>query len=376
MTMEIRASIDVPKSTLETAGLRPGALLQVKVVELEENGRALVEFDRWRVSAEVRFPVAAGDEFLVRVTETGSRFSLQLVRGPTGAPVVTAGGAGPVGSDPGLLHELQQRLQQLMAGIGRQELPPLFGMQPRQALAALGGFLAPIDPGVDPGLLSRHLARCCDESGLFLEARLARAVVRVSGEAAAESVGPILAADLKARLLFLKVFSETAAGAALLAQERAFAALMRTAEAVLTQVRSAQEQLVRQAGAGEPFCTIHVALPMADGRPAGTLKVAYRSRRSAGTPEGHRASLLLSLDRLGEVRADLLLVQRRLNLSVFVADPLAREWIERQVHDLQRALGMFFESVGVQVSVSEARIARFATEELRPVGEGQVDLRI
>ena len=94
MTMEIRAFIDVPKSTLETAGLRPGALLQVKVVELEENGRALVEFDRRRVSAEVRFPVAAGDEFLVRVTETGSRFSLQLVRGPTGAPVAAAGGAG------------------------------------------------------------------------------------------------------------------------------------------------------------------------------------------------------------------------------------------------------------------------------------------
>jgi hypothetical protein len=375
--MEIRSIIDVPKSTLETAGLKPGDLLQVRVVGLDENGRALVEVGRWRVSAEIRFPVTEGDEFLVRVMETENRLSLQLARSPSGEPSSAAGAAGPVRSDPVLLHDLQLRLQQLIANAGRRGQLPPFGAEPRLALEALGRCLAPIDPGDEPGRLGRHLARCCEEGGLFLEARLARAVTRASDAAAAsEPTGPILAADLKARLLFLKAFSETADGAALLARDREFAALMRAAGAVLTEIRSAQEQLARQSGAAEPFYTIHVALPMADGRSAGTLKIAYRGRRPAGKPEGHRASLLLSLDRLGAVRADLLMLQRSLNVAVFVSDSATRERVERHVSEVQRALALFFETVGVQVSVSGARIARFATEEYRPVGEGQVDVRV
>jgi hypothetical protein len=372
--MEIRAIIDVPKATLETAGLKPGDVLRVNVVDPDENGRALVEFGRWRVPAEIRFPVAAGDELWVRVTDTENRLTLQLIRSPSGEGTAADLGTGPVRVDPELLHDLQQRLQPLIATAERRGLSQTLTAEPRQTLEALGRALALIEPAADTGRLSLRLARGCEESGLFLEARLARAVTHTA--ASPDPAGPILASDLKARLLFLKAFAETAEGAALLGQNRELAALVRAAAAVLTEIRSAQEQIVRQAQASEPFHMIHMTLPMADGRTEGTLKIAYRGRRAGAKPERHRASLLLTLDRLGAVRADLLLLERGLNVAVFVSDPAARGWVERHVSEIQAPLAEFFENVRVQVSVSESRIARFTTEDFRPAGEGEVDVRV
>jgi hypothetical protein len=372
--MDIQSIIDIPQSVQEAAGLTPGELLRVKVASLDDNGRALVELGRWRVSADIRFPVAAGDELLVRVAEAGNRLSLQLIqRSPPEAFSATTAAVEPVRVAPQPLHDLLHRVQQLLAGSGRSAAAQVPAANPQPALEALGRCLAPIEPEAEPGVLSRALARRIEESGLFLESRLARAS---GAPAAPTSAGAILAADLKARLLFVKAFAETAEGAALLSQNREFAALMRAAGAVLSEIRSAQEQLVRQAAASEPFYMIHVALPMADGLTDAALKIAYRTRRRAGTPEGHRASLLLALDRLGAVRADLLLLERSLNVAVFVSDTAARDWVERHVHEVRDALAVLFENVGVQVSVSHARIARFATEDDRPAGQGQVDVRV
>ncbi|MFO7708960.1 MAG: hypothetical protein R6V84_12370 [Desulfobacterales bacterium] len=346
--MEIRSLIEVSPSTLETAGLKPGDRLRVRVVGLEENGRALIEIGRWRVTADIRFPVTAGEELWVRVLDTENKLSLQLARSPSDETSPAPAATGPVKPGAVLLQGLQHWLQQMIAEAGRrgEAQPPDAGL--RQALESLVRCLAPIDPGQEPATLARSLARRVEEGGLFLEGRL----------------------------LSLKAFSETVVGAALMAQDREFAALMRAAGAVLTEIRSAQEQLVRQAGAPDSFQVIHVALPMTDDRAPGTLKVAYRGGRPGGEKEGHRASLLLSLDRLGAVRADLLLLQRSLSVAVFVSDPLAREWVERHLNEVRGALALFFDNVGVQVAVSKARIDRFATEDDRPAGEGRVDVRV
>lgn len=246
--MDIQSIIDIPKSTLEAAGLNAGDLLRVKVAELEESGRVLVEIGRWRVSADIRFPVAAGDTLLVRVTNAGNRLSLQLIqRTPAEEPIATSAATGPV----------------------RANLQPL-----------------------------------------------------------------------------------------------------------LSEIRSAQEQLARQAQTSEPFHMVHLTLPLTEERAAASLKIAFRSRRRTGTAEGHRASLLLTLERIGAVRADLLLLQRSLTVGVYVSDASARDWVEQHLRELRNALAPLFENVGVQVSVSPARIEQFATEDYRPAGEGQVDVRV
>lgn len=255
--MELHSIIDVLKTGPETAGLKLGDVLRVKVLAVEEGiGRALVEIGRLRAGAEVRFPVTAGEELWVKVTEAGSRLRLQLVRTP-------AGGEGPPGRAP-------------------DPPPPLREGLPEGAAAAGRG--APGAPATD---------------------------------------------------------AEPRAG--------------RASEAV-------------------PMLPFFLAGP--EGRPAGALKVACRPGRSADPGEGHRVSLLLALDRLGAVRADLLLIERRLSVAVFVSDPGTKDAIDRHGAALREALAGLFEEVAFRVSVSRERIARFALEQGHPGGEGKVDLRV
>jgi hypothetical protein len=104
--------------------------------------------------------------------------------------------------------------------------------------------------------------------------------------------------------------------------------------------------------------------------------VAWRRGRSADPGEGHRVSLLLALDRLGAVRADLVQIARRLDVAVFVSEPGARDLIERHAAALREVLAGLFDEVAFRVGVSPERIARFALEEGHPGGEGKVDLRV
>nr|MCU0539719.1 EscU/YscU/HrcU family type III secretion system export apparatus switch protein [Desulfobacterales bacterium] len=105
--MELHSIIDILKTGPDTTGLKLGDLLRVKVLAVEEGiGRALVEIGRLRASAELRFPVTAGDEFWVKVTEAGSRLRLQLVRTPAGRP-------------PELAPPLREGLPDGGAGAGR-----------------------------------------------------------------------------------------------------------------------------------------------------------------------------------------------------------------------------------------------------------------
>lgn len=255
--MDLHPIIDILKSAPEAAGLKTGDLLRVKVLAVEEStGRALVEIGRLRASAEVRFPVTAGEELWVRVTEAESRLGLQLVRKP-------AGSAGPPAAPQDALHPLRDRL-------------------PENAAPADRRASAAPTPGSEP----------------------------------------------------------------------------------------------RPASASEVLQVLHFALPAPEGRSAGALKVAYRARRSENPDAGHRVSLLLTLDRLGSLRADLLQIDRRLHVAVFVSDRDTRESIERHVDDVKETLAGFFDEVGFHVSVSEARIAQFALEALHPGGEGKVDLRV
>ena len=384
--MEIGSIIAILRSLPETAALKPGDVLNVKVLEVFEDRRALVDLGRFRALADITFPVAAGDEIRVRVQETQGQLRLQLVP-VTGDPVPSAGmAAGPVQAVAvESLKQLQVRIDQLAGA--QQRLPdsqPL-SAEFRQVVDALRLFLEPFEPGSSPDALARKLKEFCQDSGLFLEHRLA-AAVRSSADRAGGAPPPeagsagaserILATDLKARLVFLKVFFDSAAGRQLAHDSREIGGLARAAAELLADIRAGQEQMAQPAAASDPFQMVHFALPLPDGRGRAGLKIAYRRRPAAGTPEGHRAAILLELDRMGAVRADLTLLNAGLNVSIFVSDSGLREHVNRHAPEVNDALAPFFEHVAVQVSVSPRKIERFASEDWRPAGETQVDVRV
>jgi hypothetical protein len=377
--MEIGSIVDILRSLPETAALKPGDLLNVKVLEVFENRRALVDLGRFRAVADVTFPVAAGDDLRVRIQETQGQLRLQLVPAPGDSMPAPGRAAGPVMSVAvESLQQIRDRIDQLAGALLR--LPA----EPRQAVEALRLFLEPFEPGSHPEAFARKLGEFCEDSGLFLEHRLAAAVKqgadRAQGAPAPEAgstglPGRILATDLKARLVVLTEFFDGAAGRRLIHGNREIAGLARAATELLADIRAGQEQLAKSASASEPFQVVHFALPMPDGRCRAGLKIAYRRRPAAGKQGGHRASILLQLDRMGAVRADLTLLSGSLKIAIFVSDSGQRDRVDRHASEVREALEPFFEQVAVQVSVSPRKIARFASEDRLPAGKTRVDVR-
>ena len=384
--MEIGSIIDILRSLPETAALKPGDVLTVKVLEVFENQRALVDLGRFRTLADITFPVAVGDELRVRVQETQGQLRLQLAPTPADPAPSAGGAAGPVQAVAlESLKQVQIRIDQLAGAMqslpDSQQLPSA----PRQVVDALRLFLDPLEPGSNPDILARKLKEFCEDSGLFLEHRLAAAVKRTAdgtGSAPEPEAGStrtperILTTDLKARLVFLKAFFDSAAGRQLVQDSREVAGLARAATELLADIRAGQEQMTQSASAADPFQMVHFALPMPDDRCRAGLKIAYRRRPADGKPEGHRAAILLQLDRMGAVRADLTLLSASLNISIFVSNSGLRDLVSRHAPDVREALAPFFQHVALQVLVSSRKIARFASEDWLPAGESLVDVRI
>ncbi|MGE5255767.1 MAG: hypothetical protein ACM3KE_03795 [Hyphomicrobiales bacterium] len=383
--MEIGSIIDILRALPETVPLKAGDLLKVNVLEVFEGQRALVDLGRFRTMAAITFPVAAGDELWVRVIETQDQLRLQLVPTPADPAPSTGTAAGPAQAvSAGFLKQARIWIDQL-TGAGQQvadsqRLPA----EPRQALEALRFFLAPFELSTGPDSIAAKLKEFCDGSGLFLELRLADAV-KTAAEGAGRAATPdgavpdlpgrVLTTDLKARLMLLKEFFESSAGRQLTTGSREAAGLARAATEMLADIRTGQEQMAKPAAAGEPFQMVHFTLPVRDDRHQVQLKIAYSRRRPAGTPEGHRAAILLQLDRMGAVRADLMLLGRSLNVSIFVTGPEVQEMVKRHAPEVREALSTFFENVGIHVAISAPKIAQFATEDWRPLGETRVDVR-
>jgi hypothetical protein len=378
--MEIDSTIDILRSFPETTALKPGDLLNVKVLEVFENQRALVDLGRFRTVADVTFPVAAGDELRVRVQETQGQLRLRLLPAPGDVGPPPARAAGPVQAVAvESLKQVQEKIDQLAAEALR--LPT----EPRQVVEALRLFLDPFEPGSHPETIARKLQEFCEDSGLFLEHRLVAAVKRAAdgaegapspGAGSTGALGRILATDLKARLVVLKEFFDSLAGRHLTRDSREVAGLARAATELLADIRAGQQQMAPSAPASEPFQMVHFALPMPDDRCRVGLKIAYRKRPAAGKQEGHRAAILLELDRMGTVRADLTLLSASLNISIFVSDSGLRDLVGRHAAEVCETLAPFFKQVAVQVSVSSRKIARFASEDWLPAGGTRVDVRV
>jgi hypothetical protein len=322
----------------------------------------------------------------VQVIQTQNPLRLQLVptqAEPPAADIRSAHPAQAVSAET--LGQVRAWIGRLAAAAEQAPLPARLPGEPARFLEALRIFLEPFEPASGPEVIARRIREFCEDSGLFLELRLAGAVKRSADEAgrpspptaaSPELPARILTADLKARLLLLKGFFEDAAGRELIAGRPEAARLARAAGEMLAELRAGQEQMARPAAAAEPFQMVHFALPMPDERQRVWLKLAYPRRRPAGTPDGHRAAILLQLDRMGAVRADLMLLGRSLNVSIFVSDPEVRDLVARHAPEVREALSAFFENVGVQVSVSTRKISQFVAEDCRPLGETQVDVRV
>lgn len=84
--------------------------------------------------------------------------------------------------------------------------------------------------------------------------------------------------------------------------------------------------------------------------------------------------MLLDMDRMGAVRADLWMVGKALHITFFVRDTAVKTAVDGEHHRIGAMLGGLFDSVAVGVVVNAAKIRAIDGADLRPTDRRQVDL--
>jgi hypothetical protein len=334
------------KLFVEEMPLRVGDLLRLRVIDVREDNRALVDFGKFRALAEVGFPVTVGDELTVKVIDTQGQLRLALVpEGAETAPAL-AEPLRPFAAEN--LTQLRQQLEQVVEVIARPS-GPAASVAIRNAIEDLRLFLEPLSTDAGSAQTTPRLRSLCEDSGIFFEKRLEIALTRAAAEGGVAEppsadhpqLRHILAEDLKARLSAITHLFESQAAELSTAGSRAAAAFVTSADELLNEIVRQQERIASLRDEAEAFQVIHFSLPIKDAGEGARLKIGYPRR----------------------------------SLTFFVTSETALEAIEAQAGDLKPALETLFDNVSVSVCVSEKKIADFEYEDQLPAGGRRLDVR-
>jgi hypothetical protein len=324
----------------------------------------LVDFGRFRALAEIRFPVQEGEILRVRVEETGEKWRLALDNPPAQTPAAARELPARMvilaseGSD-----RLMQSLQQLASRVAA--LPPDIS----RTVTSLLEQLRPLDPGWPIVQLAARLKALVDDSGLFVEKKLAELVVRgqeagleKSGQsgAAVADAGEALAADRRPQLLQLLEFVRSEEKAR--PEAEGLKEMRRTLEDTLAAMDLQQREALGRPTADTPV--LFFPVPVKEAKKTGRLKIYYPQAGKKGARRGFRLSLLLDLEHLGPVRSDLLWLEHRLGLTFFVMDEEVWRLFKEHCLEIEDVLRESFADVRVEVQVARDKINEFDSEDL------------
>ena len=157
---------------------------------------------------------------------------------------------------------------------------------------------------------------------------------------------------------------------------RALTTLNNSINSLLSDITHQQGRAVAQLDSAEPFQVFSYVLPLKEGEQTARLKVYYQKKQKSGANKGFRISLLLSLDRLGDLRTDFFLLDKDLTITFFVKEDSVKVKIQENFLELQELLQVFFNQILLKVIVSEKKVTDFDHEDLQISGDRRVDLRI
>ncbi|MGD8332333.1 MAG: hypothetical protein PVF11_01615, partial [Desulfobacterales bacterium] len=200
--------------------IKPGDIFDIKVIEVKDDQRALVDFGTFRALAKIQFPVKPGADFLAKVTDTAGQLRLQVID-----PNIKAsdGNKGLPNRLEILSLDLFNKIQFDIKQATQHILHPSSNSQPppahiSRALAALDAHFASLD-------LNRNMAKWLplikeyvENAGFFFEKKIADLILNIAQHPDAEDIRGlirdpriqhIMGRDLKPILLMLKAYLDT-----------------------------------------------------------------------------------------------------------------------------------------------------------------------
>jgi hypothetical protein len=376
---------DLYQTVLNTDRFNPGSILKLKVLELRGD-RALIDFGNFRAIADVKIPVTLGEELLVSVQSSGRQLKLSLLNSEQKKILSTDSPTQPgnrlCAADLNRLQtDLKQILNQVAAPQGFKALPGPFP----NVLSALNAHFESLDLRESVSVIFARLKSYVENSGLLFEKLLERVLSRLSEDPAAASsrqladhpvVQTILTRDLKANLLMFQNLLQDPAALETTFDSAKLATLRSSVDGLLADITGQQGRAVQQMDQPEPFQVFMHALVLEENKQAANLKIYYQKKKRKGVPKGFQISLLLSMDRLGDLRTDFHLMNKDLKVTFFVKDRPIKTRIQENFSNLQELLNPFFNTILLGVKVSEKKIKDFEREDFQTAPDRRVNLRV
>jgi hypothetical protein len=366
--------------------VKTGDVFRLQIIDVKDDQRALVDFGKFRAIAEIRFPVKIGDELLVKVTDTEGQLRLQLIDPDSKA---SSGGNNAIKNLEILSVDVFNKIQsdvKLAAGqilaLPDRQLPP----EPiRNALDALNAHFASIDLNRAVTKWLPLLKSYLENAGFFFETKLEDIIHKFDehpksqlAEALAgdPEIKRIFAKDLKPILLILNEYLEAHDSTSKLLSAKSDSGLRSTLEMLLADIVNQQTRAVNRHELPEPYHVFSCSIPLKEKRQTAALKLYCPKKKKNGSKAGFKISLLLEMERIGEIRADFFLLKKDLTITFFVKDNACKRLLDESFTEIRNALDPLFDYLILKTVISEKKIRDFHFEDLDFGQDRQIDLRI
>ncbi len=422
---------DRPLLAAHSQSLVAGESLRGRITGFEKDGLMLVDFGEFKAFAKIDIPVRQGQIIPLTVLQTdgGLTLAVSSPAGPGGSrrlsppdaasssprdptsmaqqalpaspanhpPAATAPLPNPASTVAAVARSmppttadmaiLRDHIQQILVLHNQSEKDPSLplSLPMKGALINLQQALNPATPAGDMTTLMARVRAFVENSGLYFEKRLEQAITSLqtrstemtSAELARQpAIRDLMVNDLKPNLLIIKHVLNRQ----LLDSPGVDRHLLETLKSVVqrTVAHIEQQQIMATEKPVDPDLSQAFShmLFLTDTHRNARLKVYYAKKGRDDAHKNPRVSLLLDMDRMGTVRADLWMVGKDLNVTFFVREAAVKAAIENEQHRIGEVLNDTFSTVAVSVVVNEKKITEFEGEDLTIPKRRQVDLSI
>ena len=367
-----------------TATLKPGDLLSGRILEITDKGKVVIDFGNLRVLADTELVLRPGENIRVRVEETGEQIKLKhLVPSQPEAGTVR-----PVPDSPDRL--LSRLFDQLPTAIDRAlqtderaaaaRLPD----EIRQALMSVRALLQPSVETLRPAEIAMLLKHLVDNSGILFEKKMENQL-SLQGrtdqsrpaplEEGSSGIRQILGRDLKPNLMILRDFLHDTAALRYPARTE-LEGLKPAVDQMLTSIQRNQHHAGTVAADTETTPAFTLFFNLKKTRQRGLLQVFTGSRTKSKKGDGARISVLLRMDRIGEIQTDLLLLDKSLQVTFQVADEAVKYHLEKEAGHLVDELKRLFSSVRMDVHFERQLRQTLDTLTVEMLSDRHIDVRV
>lgn len=186
----------------------------------------------------------------------------------------------------------------------------------------------------------------------------------------------ILNQDLKPNLFRLNALLERNDEITKWVDSKALEQMKTAVGKLINDIAGQQADAVSRQGRTDPTQVLAFSIPLEETRENARLKIYYPKKHKDASKEGLRISVLLDMDRLGEIRTDLHLLEKDLNITFFVQDMQKKIWIENNFNDILHELAPYFDYLSVKAVVSEKKIEDFISQDRQVSSDGMLDVRV